>query len=137
MPRSVIADAGLLVGYLVESDEHHAWARTQFERFAHFNTCEAVISEACARLNYYELRQTLVVDLLREGVVRLDFNLRVATDRVGALMEKYADQPMDLADGCLVAMSEAERDCLIVTTDGDFKVYRRFGREVIPTLRPD
>jgi predicted nucleic acid-binding protein len=35
---------------------------------------------------------------------------------------KYADQPMDLADACLVAMSEKWWDCKVVTVDvTDFK----------------
>ena len=52
-------------------------------------------------------------------------------------MEKYAEQPMDLADACIVAMSEIERDTLVVTCDKkDFKSCRRFGREIVPALTP-
>jgi hypothetical protein len=45
---------------------------------------------------------------------------------------------MDLADACLVAMSEQWWDCRILTIDSaDFRVYRRRGRHVIPLLTPD
>ncbi len=55
--------------------------------------------------------------------------------RTAALMEKYADRPMDLADASLVALAE-ERDLTrIFTLDADFHIYRIKGRrrfEVIP-----
>ena len=44
---------------------------------------------------------------------------------------------MDLADACLVRMTEMEPRSLVVTTDGDFKVYRRNGREVVPHVLPN
>ena len=43
---------------------------------------------------------------------------------------------MDLADACLVRMSELFEDCRVLTVDTDFKVYRRHGRQVIPLLAP-
>jgi hypothetical protein len=57
--------------------------------------------------------------------------------RVRELVRKYADQPMGLADACLVAMSEEWWDCRVVTVDvTDFKAYRRRGRHPIPLLTP-
>ena len=65
----------------------------------------------------------------------LDFDLQTNLVFVEILMRKYRDQPMDLADGCLVRMTEIEPRSLVVTTDKDFKVYRRNGREVVPHVR--
>ena len=47
------------------------------------------------------------------------------------------NMPMDLADACLVRMTELHRDCCVLTTDADFKIYRRFSRQVIPCLFPE
>jgi hypothetical protein len=45
---------------------------------------------------------------------------------------------MQLADACLVRMSELTRDCRVFTLDGeDFRVYRRFERQVIPLVAPE
>lgn len=52
------------------------------------------------------------------------------------LMRKYGDCPMDLADACLVRMTELEPRSLVVTTDADFSFYRRNGREVVPHVLP-
>jgi len=64
------------------------------------------------------------------------FRLEPESESVAALMRRYADLPMSLADACLVRMSELNRDCRVLTTDSDFKLYRRFGRQVIPLLCP-
>ena len=49
---------------------------------------------------------------------------------------KYADVPMSLADGCLVRMTETLPDPLLLTTDSDFRIYRRHSRQVVPCLLP-
>ena len=66
-----------------------------------------------------------------------EIDLESHLDRVLSLMKKYADTPMDFVDACLVAMTEAKRDCKLLTLDSDFRVYRRLGRLVIPVLMPE
>ena len=51
-------------------------------------------------------------------------------------MQKYADIPTSLADACLVRMSETLAEPIILTTDADFRVYRRHGRQVVPCMTP-
>jgi predicted nucleic acid-binding protein len=58
-------------------------------------------------------------------------------ERVVGLMEKYADVPMSLADACLVRMTEALADPVLLTTDTDFRVYRRHSRQTVPCVLPD
>jgi uncharacterized protein len=56
-------------------------------------------------------------------LVLLDLTFQ-ETDRMAALMIKYQDRPMDLADASLVVAAErlgAER---LFTLDSDFRVYR-------------
>lgn len=51
--------------------------------------------------------------------------------RARALMERYQDVPMDLADASLVALAEAQSHRLIFTLDGHFRAYRlRSGRSL-------
>ena len=55
--------------------------------------------------------------------------------RTRALMSKYRDTPMDLADASLVAVAEALDDARVFTLDRDFQIYRWKGRrkfEVVP-----
>jgi predicted nucleic acid-binding protein len=49
--------------------------------------------------------------------------------RARALMEKYCDAPMDIADATLVAVAESRGLKRVFTLDSDFGVYRFRGRE--------
>ena len=79
----------------------------------------------------------LVLDqLLRQGHLLLALSLREELSRVLDLRAKYADVPMSLADACLVRMTEILPDPVVVTTDDDFRIYRRHSRQVVPFLSP-
>lgn len=137
MPQSVLLDAGPLVAFLRREEQNHDWAVRQFKRFSHFITCEAVRAEAYDRLNYFEEDQSKVIDFVSDGSVVVKFDVNQKADRVSQLLKKYSDQPMDLADACLVTMSETITNCLVVTLDHeDFSIYRRYERQVIPFISP-
>jgi hypothetical protein len=54
------------------------------------------------------------------------------------LATKYADRPMDLADACIVRMTELTSKCRVWTVDrSDFSTYRRHGKKVIPCEFPE
>ena len=137
MPRKNLIDAGPIIAYLDRNDEYHNWAVEQFSRFDSFETCEAALSEACARLAYGGFNQAAAIRLVNEGVLKLTFDTAYNIGRILALMEKYRNLPMDFADACLVIMSEEEKDSLVVTLDKrDFSVHRRYGRQSVPVLTP-
>ncbi len=74
--------------------------------------------------------------LLRRRAVLVAFNLANELEPVLKLTRKYANVPMSLADACLVRMSEILPDPVILTTDTDFRIYRRHGRHVVPAVTP-
>jgi len=59
-----------------------------------------------------------------------------AVARSAQLMEQYADQPMDLADATLVALTEERGQRVIFTLDADFGFYRARGQGSF-TVLPD
>ena len=63
----------------------------------------------------------------------LSGNLEVILD----LMDKYSDVAMSFADACLVRMTEILDDPVVLTTNEDFRVYRRHSRQVVPCVFPD
>lgn len=135
MAGSVLVDAGFLIALLSRRDRHHRWAVAQLPRLAPpWNTCEAVLSEAFHLLGPRGL--PALTGLLRRDALRPTFELGDELDRVLALLQRYADVPMSLADACLVRMSETLADPMILTTDADFRIYRRHGRQVVPYLMP-
>jgi len=74
--------------------------------------------------------------LLQRGALVPAFDLSAELSRVLNLMQKYDDVPMSLADACLVRMTETFADPVLLTTDRDFLVYRRHGRQVVPVAIP-
>jgi predicted nucleic acid-binding protein len=57
-------------------------------------------------------------------------------DHRWAAAQKYADLPMSLADACLERMTEMLGNAGLLTTDTDFRIYRRHGRQTVPSILP-
>ena len=129
-----IADTGLLVAFANRNDVHHAWAVSLVEQVeAPMLTCEAVLAETAFHLQ----NAAVVLAMLREGLVTLAFDCADHLPQLEGLARRYADRQPDLADLCLIRMSELFPRYSVVTTDrDDFKVYRRNKREVIPLVCP-
>ena len=135
MAKSALVDAGFLVALLSRRDGNHRWAAAQAPRLPPpWMTCEAVLSEATHLLGGNGTRSLAL--LLRRGALVCGY--RFADDMVAVLklLEKYADVPMSFADACLVRMTETLNDPVLLTTDADFRIYRRHGRQIIPCVLP-
>lgn len=137
MKGQVLVDTGPLVALLDRRDAHHQWARTQFSLIRPpLLTCESVLSEACFLLKDIPQGSHTILELLAGRVVMLAFSLAEELQPVARLMTRYAKVPMSLADACLVRMAEQYSSHFVLTLDRDFTVYRKHGRQVIPTIRP-
>jgi len=136
MARSVLADAGFVVALLSSRDAHHEWAVIQASEFPPpWSTCEAVLSEAFHLLGVRGAAN--LGALLRRRAILVTFELAENVEPVVRLIEKYANVPMGLADACLVRMTETLADPIVLTTDEDFRVYRRHSRQVVPCVTPE
>jgi predicted nucleic acid-binding protein len=83
-----------------------------------------------------ERGEAALAALLRRRAVVCAFDLNADLDRVLKLIEKYFDVPMSLADACLVRMTETMAHPVVVTTDTDFRIYRRHDRQTVPCVLP-
>ena len=135
MAKSVLVDAGFLVALLSRRDSHHRWAVTLAPGHAPpWRTCEAVLSEAFHLLGARGAPGLSA--LLRRRALTVAFDLDNDVESVLKLLQKYLDVPMSLADACLVRMTETLPDPIILTTDSDFRIYRRHSRQMVPCLMP-
>lgn len=130
-----IADTGFLVAFANRRDRHHDWAVSLASRVTEpLLTCEAVLAEAAFHLQDV----SLVLALVHEGLVELAFDCNDHLPQLAALAERYRDRRPDLADLCLVRMSELHPGHSVITVDrDDFRIYRRNKREVIPVICPE
>jgi uncharacterized protein len=129
-----IADTGFLVAFANARDRHHDWAVSIAGRVcAPLLTCEPVLAETAFHLGSV----ALVLEMVEAGLVTLAFDCNQNVPQLGALARRYADRRPDLADLCLVRMSELHPKHSVITVDvEDFRVYRRNKREVIPLVCP-
>jgi predicted nucleic acid-binding protein len=136
MARNVLVDAGYLVALLSSRDAHHKWAVAQASKTPPpWSTCEAVLSEAFHLLG--EGGASSLGALLRRRALLVSFTLSENVGPIVTMIEKYSSVPMGFADACLVRMTEVLADPIVLTTDRDFRVYRRHSRQVIPCAAPD
>jgi predicted nucleic acid-binding protein len=129
-----IADTGFLLAFANRRDRHHDWAVSLASQVTEpLLTCEAVLAEAAFHLQDV----SLVLAMIREGLVELAFDCDDHLPQLAALAERYRDRRPDLADLCLVRMSELHPEHSVITVDrDDFRIYRRNKREVIPLISP-
>lgn len=129
-----IADTGFVVAFLNRSDRHHDWAHQIARQISEpMLTCEAVLAETA----FHVQSARTVLGLVQERFLQVAFNLRENMAEVMELAERYRDRAPDLADLCLIRMSELyDRHPLFTVDEGDFRVYRRNRREVIPIVCP-
>ena len=76
--------------------------------------------------------------MLRVSDLEIAFELAENISEVLALVRKYKDQDMDLADACIVRMSEIFENSTVYTVDKkDFSVYRKRSREPVRCVFPE
>jgi len=129
-----IADTGFIVAFGNRGDTHHNWAVNVAKVLTGpLLTCEAVVAESAFHLG----SSSYVLSLIRDGLLIVDFSCMDNLEQLSELARRFEDRRPDLADICLVRMSELYPRHTIVTVDeSDFRVYRRNKREAIPILCP-
>lgn len=129
-----IADTGFLVAFANRHDRHHEWAVGVAEQVtAPLLTCEAVLAETAFHLESAET----VLAMVREGLVDVAFDCRSHWAQLESLARRFADRHPDLADLCVIRLSELHPRHSVLTTDRqDFRIYRRNKREAIPIVCP-
>jgi uncharacterized protein len=135
---TILLDTGPLVSFLAAGARHHQWAVGQWKRLSPpLLTCEAVLTEAAFLLKREGRDADALFELLDRGVIRIGLSVDEEKADLRALMLRYRNRPMSLADACLVRLSEMNPTREVLTLDADFRIYRRHGNKVIPVLMPD
>lgn len=129
-----IADTGFLVAFANRRDRHHDWALGLAAQVdSPLLTCEAVLAEAAFHLE----DAALVLAMARDGLVRVAIDAAEQLPRLLQIAKRFSDRRPDLADVCLIRLSELYPRHPVLTVDArDFRVYRRHRNESIPLLLP-
>jgi uncharacterized protein len=132
-----LLDSGPLVAALNRSDRHHDWAAGILRGLGEPPvTSECVLTEVCWHLR----RSTAAVVRVLEMPARGDLIIHPILDtdglQVAAKIAKFGGE-MDLADACLVRLSEIYPRAKVITIDREhFTVYRRNRNQPLPLVLP-
>jgi hypothetical protein len=120
-----LCDSGPLIALFDPSDGSHERCRAVLQEFrGRFVTSWPVLTEVFHFLDR-PVGRTLLWDFVLSDAVRVEEVLKGDLGRMRALMEQYADLPMDFADASLVAMAERLRVFRVFTLDRrGFAVFR-------------
>lgn len=134
----IIVDTGLWLALADRKDRHHESATARLKRIHEpLVTTWPVLAETC-HLLLHRLgvdAQLRFIRALRSGAAQVWDIPTDAWPRVEALMKKYADLPMDLADASLVLLAEHLGHGRILSTDTrDFRTYRFKSRKPFKNL---
>jgi len=129
-----IADTGFVVAAGDRDDRHHAWAVNLARLVTEpLLTCEPVLAEAAFHLR----SSSYVLSLVEDGLLQVAFDCGENLTQLQSLAHRFADRNPDLADLCLIRMSELyPRHAVITVDEDDFRLYRRNKREAIPLICP-
>ena len=128
-----IADTSFIVAFARKNDRYHQWAVDIARGITEpLLTCEAVLAESAFHLE----SSSYVLSLVRDDLLRISFDCNRNVEQLAEIAERYRDRKPDLADLCLVRMSELYPRHTVITVDSDFRVYRRNKRDAIPLLCP-
>ncbi len=137
MTPSAIVDTGPLVAALDRAERHHRWVTERIgEIEAPMLVCEPVLTETMFLLRHLPKAQDAVFGLLANGALQIAFRVAEHVSELHALLGRYRDRPMSLADACIVRMAELNERHVVFTLDGDFTVYRKHGREPLALIHP-
>ena len=137
LSMTVLLDTGPWVALLSRNDTHHHWAVEQFRLLPPpMLSCEAVVAETCFLLKQSGFDPSLALKFIERDVVQLPFTLQEQIVSVSSLFKRYENVPASLADAALIRMAEIHDSPLLLTTDSDFHIYRRHGRQMIPLVCP-
>jgi predicted nucleic acid-binding protein len=138
MRGAVLLDTGPLVTYLGAGLPVKEWVTERWRHAAPpMLTCEPVLTEAAFLIKREGADPDAIFQLLDRGLIKIGLSIQTERMNLRALMQRYRNRPMSLADACLVRMAELYEGSKVFTMDADFLIYRKFGNKVIPVMMPE
>jgi uncharacterized protein len=136
MPAAIV-DTGPLVAFLDRAERHHRWVAERIESLdAPLLVCEPVLAETMHLLARFSRAQDALFGLLEDGALIIAFRMEEHVSDLHKLRRKYRDQPMSLADACIVRMAEIFDRHAVLTLDPDFLVYRKHSQVPLALIHP-
>ena len=132
-----LIDSGPLIAALNRRDHHHDWAVAVLSSLGEPPmTSESVLTEVCWHLRHSTPAVVRVLEMTSRGDLRVEPIVASEGPQIAAKIAKFGHE-MDLADACLVRLSEIYPLARIITIDREhFSIYRRNRNQLLPLILP-
>jgi len=123
--KPILLDTGVIVALLDRSERMHLRCAEEVRRLeAPLVTCEAVIAESCYLVRNLRGAPEAILENVVRGIFQIPFQLSREAGGVRAILRKFQDRKIDVADACLIHLANEFESGEILTLDTDFEVYR-------------
>ena len=133
--QSILIDSGPMIALFDASDKYHRQSAEFIKATnARLITSLASITETLHLHSFNRNAQADYLQWLNFGAVEIENIENLDLSDIRAMMLKYSDLPMDVADACLVFLGEKLKILKIATINRDFDVYRLKGKKGFTTF---
>ncbi len=123
--QKTLIDSGPLIALFDGSDKHHLKVVEFLKTFkGELITSWSVITEVSHMLDFNLRVQIDFLKWVELGALTLYEISQNDITHIRAMMEKYSDIPMDLADASLMYIADRQSIKNIISIDSDFDIYR-------------
>lgn len=123
--QKTLIDSGPIIALFDGSDKHHLKVVEFLKTFkGEFVTSWSVITEVSHMLDFNLRVQIDFLKWVELGALTLYEISQNDIAHIRAMMEKYSEIPMDLADASLMYIADRESIKNIISIDSDFDIYR-------------
>jgi predicted nucleic acid-binding protein len=124
MTNTVLVDSGFTIALFDPQDPLHASAK---QTLRHLNVRLRTVWPVIVETSFFLGPKGKVAFLrwIERGAVGVRTLEVTDMDALIVILDRYADQRIDLADACLIWLAGQEKTCRVLTTDRrDFSIYR-------------
>jgi uncharacterized protein len=123
--KPALLDASAIVAIFDSSQEFHEPVMASLHSWkGALVTVEPVVAESCHLLRKVHGAPEAILQNVARNIFEIPFHLSGAAEDIERLFHKYRDQPISLAEACLIHLAGELGAGDIFTLDHDFEVYR-------------
>lgn len=133
--QKTLIDSGVIIALFDRSDRFHLKAIEFLKSFeGELITSWAVLTEVSHMLDFNAQAQIDFLKWVEIGGLKIYDIPQDEITHIRAMIEKYADIPMDLADATLMYIANKENIKKIASIDSDFDIYRTLKKQSLDNL---
>ena len=132
--KITLIDAGPIIALFRKRDKHHQDALRLIKNYkGRLITTWPVVSVVMYELAKPDIQENFLLWIERGGLDLANLDQKSVSGLL-ALIRKYSELPMDLADATLMLYSDQSGITEIATIDSDFNVCRNFKKEYLKNI---